>query len=114
VGICPEGGVKVGRESICRGGPIKRGVCLVAARANVPIIPCVMLGTHDLNRVGPWLPFRPRVPIWAAFGEPIWPEPNAPDRKAARERLAHKLEEQYVRLYRELLEQYGIEDAQVP
>ncbi len=114
VGICPEGGVAIGRQSVCRGGAVKRGVCLIAARANVPIIPCVMLGTYDLNRVGPWLPFRPRVPIWAAFGAPISPEPDAPDRKAARADLARKLEQAYVHLYQELLERYGIKDAQVP
>ena len=41
VGIFPEGGVVQGKDSACRGGPIKRGACLVAMRANVPIVPPV-------------------------------------------------------------------------
>jgi 1-acyl-sn-glycerol-3-phosphate acyltransferase len=114
VGICPEGGVVKGRESACRGAAIKHGVCLVAARANVPIIPCVMLGTYDLNRAGPWMPYRPRVPVWAAFGQPIWPDASANDRREARRALARKLEAEYVRLYHELLQKYGINDADVP
>jgi 1-acyl-sn-glycerol-3-phosphate acyltransferase len=114
VGICPEGGVATGEKSVCRGGAIKRGVCLVAARANVPIIPCVMLGTHDLNRAGPWMPYRPRVPVWAAFGRPIWPETSTGDRRAARAELARKLEAEYVKLYQELLQQYGLDDADAP
>jgi 1-acyl-sn-glycerol-3-phosphate acyltransferase len=113
VGICPEGGVVVGKASVCRGGPIKRGVCLVAQRAGVPVLPCVMLGTHDLNRVGPWLPFK-RAHLWVAFGRPIFPDTGATDVKAARARLAEQIERQYVELYAELRERYGIDDAQVP
>src|SRR5260221_12642553 len=55
VGICPEGGVAQGANSALRGSAIKKGCCSVSIRANVPILPCIMLGTNDLNRVGPWL-----------------------------------------------------------
>jgi 1-acyl-sn-glycerol-3-phosphate acyltransferase len=113
VGICPEGGVKIARESACRGGSIKRGACLVAYRTGAPIVPVVMIGTHDLNRAGPWLPFR-RARLWAAFGTPILPMVDAPDRRAERKRMAEEIERQYVSLYQELLEKYGIDDKWVP
>lgn len=113
VGICPEGGVLVGGESVCRGGAIKRGICLIAARSRTPIVPCVILGTHTLNRVRPWVPIR-RGKLWAAFGEAVWPETDVMDRKAARARLAQRLEKEYVRLYQELLGRYGIDDGRIP
>ncbi len=92
VGIFPEGGVASGLNSVCRGAKIKRGVCLIAYRANVPIIPCVALGTGCLNTVGPWLPFR-RARVWIAFGEPIWsdqtllPRPAPADGRGAGTRM---------------------------
>ena len=113
VGICPEGGVATGANSVCRGGRMKRGVCLIAARANVPVIPCVMLGTHELTRVEPWLPFR-RAQLWVAFGEPIHPEPDARFSKAARQRLAEQIQAAYLKLYRELIETYDIDQRDVP
>jgi 1-acyl-sn-glycerol-3-phosphate acyltransferase len=113
VGICPEGGVSVGADSVMRGGKMKQGFALVAARANVPVVPCVMLGTHDLNRIGPWLPFK-RAKVWIAFGSPVWPEADSPDPKAARQRMAQRLGQEYVRLYAELRERYGIDERSVP
>src|SRR5262249_52113249 len=111
VGICPEGGVRIGTDSACRGGSIRRGVCSIALRANVPILPCVMLGTHELNAVRPWLPFK-RAHISFAFGKPILPV--GPNSKASRERLATQLQEEFVRLYGEMRKQFGIDDRSVP
>lgn len=113
VGICPEGGVKIGKESVCRGGAIKRGVCLISSRNGVPVVPCVMVGTHDLNRIGPWLPFR-RARLWLAFGNPIFPRSDVTDRRQARLQMAEEIEEQYVALYQELIQKYGIDDNWVP
>lgn len=106
VGIFPEGGVAMGADSVCRGGPMKRGVCLVSMRANVPIIPCVILGTHELNKFDPWVPFR-RATLWIAFGEPIHP-PDLATHKAGREQLARQLGDAYCALYRELCQRYDI------
>jgi 1-acyl-sn-glycerol-3-phosphate acyltransferase len=58
IGICPEGGVANGKNSVIRGGPIKRGVCLISYRTGAPILPCVLLGTEKLNEVGPWIPYK--------------------------------------------------------
>lgn len=114
VGICPEGGVAQGKDSIMRGAPMKKGVCLIAARANVPVLPCIMLGTDKLNRVRPWIPFR-KANLWVAFGSRlVYPPANEPDRRKARELMAQELSREYQSLFAELCEKYGIADRDVP
>ncbi|HTL27843.1 MAG TPA: lysophospholipid acyltransferase family protein, partial [Tepidisphaeraceae bacterium] len=114
VGICPEGGVAQGNDSVMRGGPMKKGVCLIAARANVPVLPCIMLGTDKLNRVLPWIPFR-RANLWVAFGSRlVHPPADEPDRRKARELMAQELSREFQALYAELREKYGIADSDVP
>jgi 1-acyl-sn-glycerol-3-phosphate acyltransferase len=108
VGICPEGGVKRGGDLVIHGGPLKRGACSIAIRAGVPIVPCVMLGTPQLNEVGPWLPFK-RARVWLAYGRPITP-PAAPSDRAKRAALAEQLRQAYAELYAELRDRFDIPD----
>jgi 1-acyl-sn-glycerol-3-phosphate acyltransferase len=113
VGIFPEGGVRTGREAAIRGGPIRKGCCSIAIRANAPVIPCVMLGTHKLNALGPWLPFR-RGQIWVAYGEPIYPAAGVKSTRLAREQLAQQIAGAFRQLYTRLCERYQICDSMVP
>jgi 1-acyl-sn-glycerol-3-phosphate acyltransferase len=113
VGIFPEGGVVTGPDAAGRGGPFKRGVCLIAMRADVPIVPCVILGTHTLNQFYPWVPFG-RAKLWIAFGQPIFPPLDAPTRRIGREIMARQLSNAYCALYKELLDRYGISDGSIP
>jgi 1-acyl-sn-glycerol-3-phosphate acyltransferase len=76
-------------------------------RADVPIVPCVLLGTHELNFVEPWLPFR-RATLWVAFGDPIEPVRDAASHKAGRAVMAERLTDAFRSLYRELCERYNI------
>jgi 1-acyl-sn-glycerol-3-phosphate acyltransferase len=112
VGICPEGRVTCGTDAMFRGGPVKRGVCSIAIRGGVPIVPCVMLGTDKLNCVGPWLPAR-RATIWVAYGRPIFPPAGARSTRATRAALAARLSGAYVELYGKLRAHYGIRDEDV-
>jgi 1-acyl-sn-glycerol-3-phosphate acyltransferase len=112
VGICPEGGVVHGPSAAIRGGCIKRGVCSVAIRAGAPIVPCVMLGTHALNRVGPWLPFK-HATIWVAYGEAIYPDARKSTR-ATRHALCDRIVDAYQSLYAELRRTYNISDDFTP
>jgi 1-acyl-sn-glycerol-3-phosphate acyltransferase len=113
VGICPEGGVVRGPEAAVRGGAIKRGCCSVSLRSGVPIVPCVMLGTHELNRVGPWLPFK-RAKIWVAYGDPIHPPAGVRSTREIRQTMSQRLSEAYRSLYEQLCTTYGLSDSWVP
>jgi 1-acyl-sn-glycerol-3-phosphate acyltransferase len=112
VGIFPEGGVVHGTAAAIRGGPIKRGVCVIARRARVPVVPVVLLGTEKLTAIGPWLPAR-RGRVWIAFGEPLTCDHALP-RRQARIEMAERLSAAMVSLYHELLDASGLTDSQVP
>ena len=113
VGIFPEGGVAQGKDSACRAGAIKQGACLVAMRAGIPIVPCVVLGTHVLTGFYPWVPFG-RTKLWIAFGEPIEPPRGARTHKEGRAVMARQLSEAFCGLYRELLTRYQLSDEMTP
>jgi 1-acyl-sn-glycerol-3-phosphate acyltransferase len=112
VGIFPEGGVSRGTSSVCLGGPIKLGVALIACRAGVPVVPCVVVGTHELNQVKPWLPFK-RAHVWMAFGDPIAPiDPGTTraSRKAAYAAVGGQLQQSMMQLYQELCQTYALQN----
>ena len=112
VGVFPEGEIKSGAESVLRGGPIKRGVCLLAARTGCPVLPCIVLGTEKLNTVAPWLPFR-RGRLWIFCGDFIEPV-IAADRRAARAEMAARIEREFTRLYAEMRREFGLDDSALP
>lgn len=114
VGIFPEGGVLRSRQAIFRGGVCKGGVATIALRARVPVVPVIMLGTEKLNTVEPWYPGR-RAKLWVSVGEAI--QPPASDRRSrrsARHALTADIRERFVRLYRETLDHFQLDDARVP
>lgn len=113
VGMFPEGGVALGPESVLRGAPIRQGVCTIAIQARVPVIPVVVLGTHTLNRVVPWLPTK-SARVWMAFGEPIEPPARNRPRRALRQSMAPRVVDGFVRTYQWLLSESGVHDEQVP
>jgi len=112
VGVFPEAGVTRRQYSAMRGGPIKHGAAFLALHGQVPIIPIAVVGTHAMNRVGPWLPFR-RAPVCVAIGEPIEPGPlpaTPAERRQRRHELSAALCAQYRALYQELLALPGVDD----
>ena len=119
IGVFPEGGLVIGPESVIRGGPIKRGICMTASYAAVPIVPCVLLGTEKLVGVRAWLPTK-STRLWVIFGKPIIPKPHLPGRANAAQRrndraaLASELREAFVTLYAELRQRFNIDDRDVP
>ena len=115
VGVFPEGGCRKGSDLVIRGGRIKQGICTIAMRAQVPIVPVVMLGTHKLNQIEAWLPGR-YGQAWTAFGEPICPPPHPPrsQRRRARQEFSVQLERAFVSLYHELLAHSNLLDEMTP
>jgi 1-acyl-sn-glycerol-3-phosphate acyltransferase len=112
VGIFPEGEVKNGKGSVLRGGSIKRGACLLAARSGRPVVPCVVVGTERLNCVKPWIPFL-RGRLWIIFGKPVGPV-NGGNRRAARASMAAQIEAAFVGLYAELRRSFELDDNILP
>lgn len=112
IGIFPEGEVMKGGRSVLRGASVKRGVCTLAARSGCPVVPVVVLGTDQLRHVGPWMPAK-RGRLWMLVGEPLQAEPDA-HTKEGRARFAARLEAEYVKLYAEMREHFGLPETIVP
>ncbi|MDQ3624553.1 MAG: 1-acyl-sn-glycerol-3-phosphate acyltransferase, partial [Verrucomicrobiota bacterium] len=72
VGVFPEGEIKTGEASVLRGGPIKRGVCLLAARSERSVLPCIVAGAEKFNAIEPWLPVL-RGRLWVYCGDFVAP-----------------------------------------
>jgi 1-acyl-sn-glycerol-3-phosphate acyltransferase len=113
VAIAPEGGVATGNRSVCRGGPIKLGTCLIAIRTGKPVVPCVILGSHKLNAVKPYLPFR-RGRIYLAFGSPVQPPSDLSNVKQAREKMGAQLQAEFENLFQQLLQRFQIDSSDIP
>jgi len=110
--LFPEGGIRVGRESVLNGGPMRPGAVTLAHLAGVPVIPCVLLGSDTLYDYRRWLPFR-RARFWVAFGEPLHARPGLPG-KEWRVRLEEELAAAFPALRAELMERYGVTEADLP
>jgi 1-acyl-sn-glycerol-3-phosphate acyltransferase len=113
IGVFPEGGVATGTASVCRGGPIKQGTCLIAMAAGVPIVPVVVMGVEALSHSRAWLPTRSSR-LWVIFGRPLMPPPSQPGRAFAAERRAQRaemsvqLQHRFMELHDELRRRYEI------
>jgi 1-acyl-sn-glycerol-3-phosphate acyltransferase len=92
VGIFPEGEVCAGPASVLHGGPIKGGAALLARRAGVPILPCVLLNAQQFTRVTPWLPLR-RGTMQLGFGPLLYAPLDAKPGRDARRALTLQLGE---------------------
>ncbi len=118
VGIFPEGQVRHGNEGIIRGAPFKQGAILIAQRANVPIIPVIILGTEKLNAIEPWLPGS-RYQLRIAAGNPVFPQPgyiqsSISVRRRSRHQMAQALGNEFVKTYQEMLRHFQLDDAKIP
>lgn len=115
VGIFPEGGCRVGKHLAIRGGKIKQGVCVIACRAQVPIVPVVVIGTNRMTHVSAWFPGKD-TRLWIAFGKPIapLPPPKPTDRRRTRDALAEQVEAEYQRLYQLILSRGDVDDGFTP
>ena len=82
VGIFPEGGIRLGGESVLAGGALDGGACRLALAAGVPIIPAVITGSEKLYPVGGWLLPRRAMAVQVVFGPPL-PPPATNERNKA-------------------------------
>ncbi len=112
VGVFPEGGIRDGARSLLEGAPLRPGASTLAHIADVPILPCVILGTDRLYNWRNWLPFR-RIPIWVAFGQLI-PTLSNLEKFDARERIEQQLAVAFKNLYAELKNKFELTTDDLP
>jgi 1-acyl-sn-glycerol-3-phosphate acyltransferase len=112
VGIFPEGGIRDGARSLLEGAPLRPGAATLAQIANVPVVPCVILGTDRFYSKKQWLPFR-RTPVWITFGKPISCFPEL-QKSQARERIESELAAAFRNLYSELREKFRLTTDDLP
>src|ERR1051325_1886796 len=108
----PEGGIRDGERSLLEGAPLRAGASRLAQIANVPIVPCVILGTDRFYSKKQWFPFR-RTPVWIAFGKPISCFPEL-EKSQARERIESELAAAFKNLYAELREKFRLTADDLP
>jgi 1-acyl-sn-glycerol-3-phosphate acyltransferase len=112
VGIFPEGGIRDGARSLLEGAPLRPGAARLAQLANVPIVPCVILGTDRFYSKIQWLPFR-RTPVWIAFGKPISCFPEL-EKSRARDRIESELAAAFKNLYAEMRGKFRLTTDDLP
>jgi 1-acyl-sn-glycerol-3-phosphate acyltransferase len=88
IGIFPEGGIRDGARSILAGAEMREGAFLLAAKANCPVLPVVILGSERLYNRRNWLPWR-RAKVFIATGDPVFPAEGG--RKQLRDETATAL-----------------------
>jgi 1-acyl-sn-glycerol-3-phosphate acyltransferase len=112
VGIFPEGGIRDGARSLLQGAPLRAGAATLAQIADVPVVPCVILGSDCFYSKKQWLPFR-RSPVWMAFGKPISSFPEL-QKSQARKRIESELAADFKNLYAELREKFRLTVDDLP
>ena len=112
VGIFPEGGIRDGARSLLEGAALRVGTATLAHMADVPVVPCVILGTDRFYSKTQWLPFR-RTPVWISFGKPISPSKQL-QKLQARERIESELATAFKNLYTELHQKFHLTADDLP
>ena len=112
VGVFPEGGIRDGTRSLLEGAPLRPGASTLAHMADVPIVPCVIVGSDRLYSTKGWRPLR-RTPIWIAFGDPISHSSDL-EKSAAREQIEQELAAAFIILYNELREKFSLTADDLP
>src|SRR4026209_149994 len=112
VGLFPEGGIRDGARSLLEGAPLRPGAATLGQIADLPVVPCVILGTDRFYSKKQWLPFR-RTPVWIAFGKPI-SAPVESQKSQARKRIESELAAAFKNLYTELREKFYLTADDLP
>jgi 1-acyl-sn-glycerol-3-phosphate acyltransferase len=112
VGVFPEGGIRDGAQSLLEGASVRAGAPTLAHIAQVPILPCVILGSDRLYAKRSWLPLR-RTPVWIGFGKAISHFPEL-EKSLARARIETELTGAFQQIYRELREKFQLTPNDLP
>jgi 1-acyl-sn-glycerol-3-phosphate acyltransferase len=112
VGMFPEGGIRDGAASLLAGASLRPGVSTLAHMADVPVIPCVILGSDRLYSGKRWRPSN-RAPVWIGFGSAIFPRTDLA-KTDARARMESELAAAFQLLCRQMCERFSLTINDLP
>ncbi len=112
VGMFPEAGIRAGETSILGGAPMRPGVAVLATMADVPVVPCVILGSERLYNRQNLRPFR-RIPVWIAIGDPVFLNKDLKG-AAVRADLCDRIQAAMIGLQSKLVEKYHLTADDMP
>lgn len=112
VGVFPEGGIRDGARSLLEDAPLRPGASTLAHLAQVPILPCVILGSDRFYNAGRWRRLR-RTPVWIAFGEAV-PCFSHLEKSVARTRIEREVTAAFQNLYAELRDKFQLTPDDLP
>lgn len=112
VGIFPEGGLRAGATSVLEGAKPKAGIAMLSVLSQTPIQPCVLIGTDRLYRSKNWRPGK-RIPIWVAFGDPIFPDATL-EKAEAIAKIEEALGVAFISLKDRLVREFGLTPKDLP
>ena len=106
LGIFPERGLRAGPASLLGGAEMPKGTMLLAHHLNVPVVPCVIVGS---DRLYGWKNWFKRKTVWARYGSPLIPSKSeSPD----------DLQDRYIaamqNIYRAMIRDYNLTDDDLP
>ncbi len=105
IAMFPEGGFRRGKDSVVHGGRILPGIGRIAARAGVPVVPCVLINPQAYSRVTSWLPLR-RTRYGVMFGPPMSVAKDGGS--DAPKRFEDQLKQAFITIHEELESRMGI------
>jgi 1-acyl-sn-glycerol-3-phosphate acyltransferase len=112
LGIFPEGGIRAGASSVLEGAPMWPGVATIAILSQLPIFPCVILGTDRLYAGRSWIPFR-RVHLYILSGKAITVPPDLP-KDEAKQYVIEKLGSAFQQLLTEAVRRWQLRPDDLP
>jgi len=105
--VFPEGGLRAGSTSVLGGADLTEGVALLAARAQVPVRPAVIVGSDQLYVRQNWAR-RPRIVV--AAGEPMAP----PGEKGKRAEWVQRLGREMQKVYEAARHRHQLQSHELP
>ncbi|MBI4024418.1 MAG: 1-acyl-sn-glycerol-3-phosphate acyltransferase [Verrucomicrobia bacterium] len=109
VGLFPEGGIRAGPASVLGGAAMDETVGGLAHLGQVPVIPCVILGSDKLYAWRAWL-WRTTIDI--RFGPAVHSQGESS--ADARRGMTHRVVETMVRLVEELKAEFALQERDLP
>jgi len=106
VAIFPERGLRAGTTSLLGGAEMPKGTMALAHRLNVPVVPCVILGSDRLYQ---WRDWFKRNTVWIRYGEAL-----APSKNESADEFQNRYEIAMREIYESMIRDYALTHDDLP